>query len=55
MLMNFLILRLDPHAQEEIRLYAQAIEKVFQEKLPWSYEAFKKYSLSTSAQQAGKE
>lgn len=44
-LMNYLSLRLDIHAQQEIRVYAQAIEKVFKEKLPWTYEAFKKHSL----------
>jgi len=45
-LMNFLALRLDIHAQKEIRLYAEAIEKVFEQKLPWTYEALKKYFLS---------
>ncbi len=45
-LMNFLSLRLEIHAQKEIRLYAQAIEKIFREKLPWTYDAFEKYFLA---------
>ncbi len=39
-LMNFLRLRLDIHAQYEIREYAKCILKVFKEKMPWTYEAF---------------
>ncbi|MDR1684105.1 MAG: FAD-dependent thymidylate synthase [Elusimicrobiota bacterium] len=39
-LMNFIRLRADSHAQYEIRVYAEAIEKMFKEKLPWSYDAF---------------
>ena len=46
-LMNFLMLRLDVHAQQEIRLYANAIEKIFKEKLPWTFEAFEKHILSS--------
>lgn len=46
-LMNFLSLRLDIHAQQEIRLYAQAIDTIFQEKLPWTYQAFEKHILSS--------
>ncbi len=49
-LMNFLSLRLDIHAQQEIRVYARAIEKVFKEKLPWTYEAFKKHSLGNKVE-----
>lgn len=41
-LLNFLSLRLDSHAQYEIRQYAAAIQKIFQEKMPWTWEAFKK-------------
>ncbi|MCR4438223.1 MAG: FAD-dependent thymidylate synthase [bacterium] len=44
-LMNFLILRAERHAQEEIRAYAEAIMRIFAEKMPWSYEAFRKYYL----------
>ena len=39
-LLNFIHLRADSHAQYEIRVYAQAIEKIFKEKLPWSWAAF---------------
>ena len=42
-LMNFLSLRLDEHAQYEIRVYAQVIDKIFQARMPWSHEAFMKY------------
>jgi thymidylate synthase (FAD) len=44
-LMNFLSLRLDAHAQKEIRQYALVIEKVFREKLPWTYESFCRHHL----------
>ncbi len=39
-LMNFINLRADYHAQWEIRQYAEAIAKIFKEKMPWTYEAF---------------
>jgi thymidylate synthase (FAD) len=39
-LMNFMALRSDKGAQWEIRQYSQAIEKIFREKCPWTYEAF---------------
>jgi thymidylate synthase (FAD) len=44
-LQNFLHLRLEEHAQYEIRLYAMAIADIYQEKMPWTYEAFLKYVL----------
>ena len=44
-LMNFLKLRTDVHAQEEIREYANAIAEVFKNKLPWTYESFEKHIL----------
>ena len=40
-LMNFLHLRNQPAAQDEIRTYAEAIEAVFQERLPWTHAAFR--------------
>jgi len=43
-LMHFLKLRLDPHAQKEIRMYAEVIEKLVALKFPISYEAFVDYS-----------
>jgi thymidylate synthase (FAD) len=46
-LMHFLSLRMAPDAQEEIRVYAQAIyEHFFKPALPWSAEAFEKYVLA---------
>jgi len=39
-LLNFLSLRQDGHAQKEIRDYADAIAKMFAEKMPWTWEAF---------------
>jgi thymidylate synthase (FAD) len=42
-LMHFLDLRLDPHAQKEIRDYAEVIEKLVALYFPISYEAFVDY------------
>lgn len=39
-LMNFLALRTDPNAQYEIRQYAQAVESMFAEEMPVTYEAW---------------
>jgi thymidylate synthase (FAD) len=44
-LQNFLYLRLEEHAQYEIRQYADAIATTFAEQMPWTYEAFQKYVL----------
>lgn len=44
-LMHFMKLRLDPHAQWEIRQYAEAIFKIFQVWLPITAEAFVDYQL----------
>lgn len=45
-LMHFLRLRMAPDAQEEIRVYAQAIyEHIFKPALPWTAEAFEQYVL----------
>ncbi|MDZ7270830.1 MAG: FAD-dependent thymidylate synthase [candidate division KSB1 bacterium] len=46
-LMNFLSLRTDRHAQEEIREYAQAIMRIFAAKMPWTHQAFVRYYLGT--------
>jgi len=45
-LFHFLKLRLDPHAQYEIRVYAEAILKTIREIVPWSVEAWEKYQLN---------
>ncbi len=44
-LLHFLSLRLDPHAQLEIRLYAQAIAEIVKAWVPWTWEAFEDYRL----------
>jgi thymidylate synthase (FAD) len=41
-LMNYLTLRNDVNAQEEIRQYAQALEKIFAKHMPVTYEAYLK-------------
>ncbi|HEY1199062.1 MAG TPA: FAD-dependent thymidylate synthase [Thermoplasmata archaeon] len=45
-LFHFLSLRLDPHAQEEIRLYAAEMAKVARLVAPVAYEAFEEFTLS---------
>jgi thymidylate synthase (FAD) len=44
-LLHFLLLRADPHAQEEIRAYALAIGDVVQRWVPLAWEAFADYRL----------
>jgi thymidylate synthase (FAD) len=44
-LFNFLRLRLDPHAQYEIRQYAAALGQCAQAVAPLAYEAFEEYEL----------
>jgi thymidylate synthase (FAD) len=47
-LMNFLSLRADPHAQYEIRVYAEAIlDQILSKWLPLTYEAFLDYRLNS--------
>ncbi len=41
-LLNFITLRADKHAQEEIRVYAEAISKIFKEKMPWTWDAYQR-------------
>ena len=41
-LMNFLSLRMDSHAQFEIREYAKVIAEIFRARMPWTWEAFLK-------------
>jgi len=45
-LFHFLSLRLDPHAQEEIRLYAAEMAKVARQVAPIAFEAFEDFMLS---------
>ena len=42
-ILHFLSLRLDPHAQYEIRIYAEAMEEIVKKIAPFAYEAFKDY------------
>lgn len=44
-LLHFLSLRADPHAQYEIRVYADAICDIAQRWMPLSFEAFRDYRL----------
>lgn len=44
---NFLRLRLDPHAQLEIRLYATAMYEIVKQVCPIACEAFENYVLNT--------
>jgi thymidylate synthase (FAD) len=46
-LFHFLKLRLDDHAQYEIRVYAEAILKLISDVVPISVEAFKEYTLNS--------
>lgn len=50
-LMKFLQLRMDPHAQWEIRVYADVIyEQIFKSALPWTAEAFELYVLKSAGE-----
>lgn len=42
-LLHFLTLRTAPEAQYEIRQYALAIEQIVKDRLPWTYEAWRKF------------
>ena len=42
-LLDFLNLRTDPHAQYEIRVYAEEIEKILKQWLPITYSAYKNH------------
>lgn len=44
-LLNFVKLRADPHAQYEIRVYAEAMLEILKHWVPLTYEAFEEYSL----------
>lgn len=45
-LINFLRLRMEEHAQYEIRQYAEAINEIFKTKMPWTHAAFMKYVIA---------
>ncbi len=44
-LLHFLRLRADPHAQHEIRVYADAIARITEQWVPLAYAAFAEYRL----------
>lgn len=48
-LLHFLHLRLDPHAQKEIRVYAEAMASFVQKKCPIAWEAFSEHFLNAAA------
>jgi len=48
-LLHFLKLRLDSHAQLEIRRYAEAIQRIVRDGWPLIYEAFEDYSLGAES------
>lgn len=43
-LMNFISLRADAHAQWEIQQYAEVLARIFEAKMPWTWEAFLTHS-----------
>lgn len=45
-LLHFLKLRLDSHAQYEIRVYAEAMARIVKDAMPITYEAFDDYRLN---------
>ncbi len=47
-LMHFLMLRADPHAQYEIRVYAEAMIDVLKKWVPFTYEAFMDYRVNSA-------
>jgi thymidylate synthase (FAD) len=52
-LLHFLSLRMDPHAQLEIRRYAEVIARIVEAWVPTSYEAFRDYRLNATTLSAG--
>ncbi len=52
-LMHFLELRADPHAQYEIRVYADVILDIMREWVPLTFEAFSEYRLGAVTLSAG--
>ena len=48
-LMHFLALRLDPHAQYEIRVYAEAMARFARAWVPLAWEAFTDYRLESAS------
>lgn len=51
-LLHFLRLRLDPHAQQEIRIVATAMAEIASKLFPWTFEAFTRFKHETIDTQA---
>lgn len=47
-ILHFLSLRMDTHAQKEIRVYANAMAEIIKKIAPFSYEAFEDYTLNAT-------
>lgn len=45
-LLHFLELRMDTHAQYEIRVYAHAMAQIVKDVVPWTWEAFEEFRLN---------
>jgi thymidylate synthase (FAD) len=55
-LLHFIKLRADPHAQYEIRVYADILAQIVKQWVPFAYEAFEDYSrFGTAISQKGLE
>ena len=55
-LMHFLALRADPHAQYEIRVYAQIMLDIVKAWVPYAYEAFEEHRIhGTNISKTGME
>jgi thymidylate synthase (FAD) len=52
-LLHFLALRMDPHAQLEIRRYAEVIARMVEAWVPASWQAFEDYRLNATTLSAG--
>lgn len=48
-LFHFLSLRADPHAQYEIRVYAEAMLEIVKKWVPFAYEAFMEYRVNSAS------
>ena len=48
-LLNFISLRLDEHAQYEMRQYAAAIKEMFSKTMPWTWQAYSKLHETNKA------
>jgi thymidylate synthase (FAD) len=46
-LLHFISLRADPHAQEEIRVYAEKLAEIVKLWVPYAYEAFEDYRMNS--------